>query len=379
VTAAVSTGWRRAAAGALPLWVGTRVAIVLLTIGAGWLLPAGDRGSHPRFLDQWHHWDTDLFRKVAEHGYFSAAYGDRTEAFFPGFPFAMRLVHLLVPDWIAAGMVVAALAGAVACTALYRLAEQEAGELAGRRAVLYLVLFPYAVFLFAGYSEALFLAFATTAWLAARREAWWLAGLLGAGASATRVTGIALGVGLGVQFLAQHWPRRRWRTFVDAKVPALLLPVVPVVAYVAYLHSRTGHWDAYQRALAEGWGRHSGWPFSGLGPTWDLATGTGQTRPFLWSWRAELIAMVLGVVVALVLLAARRWGEAAYVGTAFLMLSTSSYFQSTVRGLLVSFPAFLLLARLSTRVRWLHGAVLTVFAPLCALVVLAFTEGTWLG
>jgi hypothetical protein len=89
--------------------------------------------------------------------------------------------------------------------------------------------------------------------------------------------------------------------------------------------------------------------------------------------------MVLGVVVALVLLAARRWGEAAYVGTAFLMLSTSSYFQSTVRGLLVSFPAFLLLARLSTRVRWLHGAVLTVFAPLCALVVLAFTEGTWLG
>jgi hypothetical protein len=45
----------------------------------------------------------------------------------------------------------------------------------------------------------------------------------------------------------------------------------------------------------------------------------------------------------------------------------------------VWFPAFLLLARVSVRVRWLHGVVLTVFAPLCALVVLAFTEGTWLG
>jgi hypothetical protein len=379
VTETAAPGWRRAASEALPLWLGPRVAIVLLTLGAGWLLPAGDRGSHPRFLDQWHHWDTDLFRKVAELGYFSPAYGDRTEAFFPGFPLAMRVVHLLVPDWIAAGLVVTAVAGAVACTALYRLAAQDAGDLAGRRAVLYLVLFPYAVFLFAGYSEALFLAFATTAWLAARRGSWWVAGLLGAGASLTRVTGIALGVGLGVQFLVQRWPRRRWRTLVDPQLPALLLPAVPVVGYVSYLHAKTGHWDAYQRALAEGWGRHSGLPFSGLQTTWHLAVGGGQSRAFTWSWRAELLAMALGVLVTLVLLLARRWGEAAFVGSAFLMLSTSSYFQSTVRGLLVCFPAFLLLARVSTRVRWLHGAVVTVFAPLCALVVLAFTEGTWLG
>jgi hypothetical protein len=289
------------------------------------------------------------------------------------------VVHVVVPDWIAAGMVVTAIAGAVACMALHRLAAQESGDVAGRRAVLYLVLFPYAVFLFAGYSEALFLAFATTAWLAARRESWWLAGLLGAGASFTRVTGVALGVGLGVQFLVQHWPRKRWRTFVDAKVPALLLPAVPGVGYVSYLHSKTGHWDAYQRALSEGWGRRSVYPFSGLDATWHLATGGGQSRPFQWSWRAELVAMAVGVVVTVVLLLARRWGEAAYVGTAVLMLSTSSYFQSTVRGLLVWFPAFLLLARLSLRVRWLHGAVLTVFTPLCALIVLAFTEGTWLG
>ncbi|HUR52188.1 MAG TPA: mannosyltransferase family protein [Mycobacteriales bacterium] len=374
-----TAGWRSSAAAALPLWLGTRVAAVLLTLGAGWLLPAGDRGPRPRFLDQWHHWDTDLFRKVAEFGYFSPAYGDRTEAFFPGQPLAMRVVHLVVRDWIASGMVVAAIAGAVACVALHRLAAEESGAEAGRRAVLYLVLFPYAVFLFAGYSEALFLAFATTAWLAARREQWWLAGLLGAGASLTRVTGVALGVGLGVQFLVQRWPRDRWRTPLSLDAPALLLPAVPVVGYVAYLHAKTGHWDAYQRALSEGWGRHQGSPLVGWRATWHLATGTGQSRAFLWSWRVELLAMAIGVVVTVALLVSRRWGEAAFVGTNALMLSTSSYFQSTVRGLLVWFPAFLLLSRLSLRVRWLHEAVLIVFAPLCALVVLAFTEGTWLG
>ena len=214
-------GWRPAAAGALPIWVGTRVAAVLLTIGAGWLLPAGDRGSRPHFLDQWHHWDTDLFRKVAEFGYFSPQYGDRAEAFFPGQPMAMRLVHQVVPNWIAAGMVVAAIAGAVACVALYRLAAQDAGDEAGRRAVLYLVLFPYAVFLFAGYSEALFLAFATTAWLAARRGSWWVAGVLGAGASFTRITGVALGAGLAVEYLTRRWQQGGMRAVWSRDVFAL--------------------------------------------------------------------------------------------------------------------------------------------------------------
>lgn len=368
------TGWRRAAAEALPLWLGTRVAVVLLTLGAGWLLPAGDRGSHPRFLDQWHHWDTDLFRKVAQWGYFSPHYPDRAEAFFPGQPLAMRLVHLVVPDWIAAGMVVAAVAGAVATMALYRLGEEDGPEVA-RRSVLYLVLFPYAVFLFAGYSEALFLAFATTAWLAARRDRWLLAGLLAAGASTTRITGVALGAALGVEYLT----RRGWRGFKSSDVLGVLLPAVPVVVYFSYLHGRTGHWDAYARALKEGWGRDTVAPWTALHNTWDLATGSGQSRPFLWSWRAELIAMAVGVVVTVVLLLARRWGEATFVGVNVLVLSTSTYYASSVRALLVWFPAFLLLARTSTRVRWLHPAVVTVFAPLSALMVLAFTAGTWLG
>lgn len=370
-----SAAWRQAAAQALPLWVGTRVAVVLLTLGAGWLLPAGDRGPHPRFLDQWHHWDTDLFRKVAQFGYFSPHYPDRAEAFFPGQPLAMRLVHLVVPDWIAAGMVVAAVAGAVATAALYRLGREDGGPEVGRRAVLYLVLFPYAVFLFAGYSEALFLAFATTAWLAARHDRWWLAGILAAGASTTRITGVALAAALGVEYLV----RRGWKGLRQKAVLGVFLPAVPVVAYFGYLHARTGHWDAYARALKEGWGRDTVAPWTALHNTWHLATGGGSNRPFLWSWRAELLAMAVGVAVTVALLLARRWGEATFVGVNVLVLSTSTYYASAVRALLVWFPAFLLLARLSTRVRWLHPVLLTVFAPLCALTVLAFTEGTWLG
>ncbi|MFD2356882.1 mannosyltransferase family protein [Nonomuraea ferruginea] len=87
-------------------------------------------------------------------------------------------MHLVVPDWSAAGLIVSLVAGAVAMVALARLAEHEGAQ--GWMAVLGLVLFPAAVFLSAGYSESLFLAFAIPAWLAARQGRWPAAAALAA-------------------------------------------------------------------------------------------------------------------------------------------------------------------------------------------------------
>ncbi len=48
----------------------------------------------------------------------------------------------------------------------------------GRRAVLYLLTAPAAIFLMLGYAECLFLALAIPAWHAAARGRWWRAALL---------------------------------------------------------------------------------------------------------------------------------------------------------------------------------------------------------
>lgn len=62
----------------------------------------------------------------------------------------------------------------------------------GTTAVLYLIASPAGFFLAAGYTEALFLAFALTAWLASRRGRWPLAALLAGGASFIRLKAIFL-------------------------------------------------------------------------------------------------------------------------------------------------------------------------------------------
>ena len=96
----------------------------------------------------------------------------------------------------------------------YRLAEEEIGRGAGlagphetngagRRASLYLLFFPTAVFLVAPYSESLFLAGAIPAFYYARRKRWIMAGMFAAVAMGARAAGIFLLFGLLVEFVRQ--------------------------------------------------------------------------------------------------------------------------------------------------------------------------------
>jgi hypothetical protein len=367
---------------ALGVWLATRFVVALVALSAARLATSSTVAQVPGFTELWHHWDADLFYKVARYGYHSPAYSDKTDVDYPGLPLAIRAVHVVVPDWTVAGLVVSALAGCVASIALARLAADEVaadGAVAtGRRAVAALVAFPYAVFLFAGYSEGLFLAFSVTAWLAARRQRWWLAGVLAAGATGTRIIGLALLAGLWVQWATTRsglrgggWRMLARRSARDA--PALLLPVVPVAAFAAYLHARTGHWDSYARAMREGWGREVTWPWAGLQTTWRVAGNLETSSTFHWFWIAELTAVGVGIVLTVVLLRGRRWGEAAYVGSATLLMTASSYWASGVRAVLVWFPLYLLLAR-HPRV---HTVYLWVAAPLMLVFVVAFTSGDW--
>ena len=76
----------------------------------------------PGFGVLWNRWDVQLFVKVARYGYLSPAYPDRTEVDFPGMPLALRVVHVVVRDWVAAGIVIALLASFAAAVALWLLA-----------------------------------------------------------------------------------------------------------------------------------------------------------------------------------------------------------------------------------------------------------------
>lgn len=350
---------RSAGRDGLLLWFGSRAGLLIATLLGS---------TFSAYVASWNKWDAGLFITIAQYGYA----GDPAKppdpglpAFFPGLPAALRLVHLVVPDWAACGLIVSLAAGAVATVALARLAEHEGAS--GWSAVLGLLLFPMAVFLAAGYSESLFLAFAIPAWLAARQGRWPMAAALAAGASCVRITGLFLAVALIVELVAQRKPRQ---------APWLVVPFVPLIAYSIFHYLRSGDWLAWKHAQEAGWGREMVAPWKSWLTTWHSAMGHDD---FAVAFRMEIVGAVVALAVLVWLAVQRRWSEVVYCGLQAAALMTSAYYLSIPRSLLLWFPLWVALARVATRHRWVIVSYALIAGPLMVVNTTRYLSGAWAG
>src|SRR6266481_1581510 len=164
------------------------------------------------WLEIWHQWDAVHFLRLAEVGYSAA---DKFKAwFYPLYPWSVRFVNYLCGDFLGASFLVSGIALLFAVVILRRMAVLEwSGEIA-RRSVFFFLIFPTAFYLHIGYTESLFLALVLGSLFAARKEYWWLAGVLGAFSWMTRANGIILLLTLAMA-LDRDRSRRLRRLFVS--------------------------------------------------------------------------------------------------------------------------------------------------------------------
>jgi Mannosyltransferase (PIG-V) len=364
---------------ACEVWLLTRITVLLLVGAAGYTFPKVYTDLKPvPFAERWAVWDFLHFRTIAQYGYGG---NPRTgpvvplEAFFPGFPITLKIVHSVVGYWAPSGLLISLVAGTIAVVVLSRLAEIDNPAGTGQRTVLFFLLAPPAIFLTAGYSEALFLAFALPAWLAARRGNWPLAGFLTAGAAITRVTGIFLAIALVVEFFTARDGRRRWRD-----LPWLAVPGLPLMVYMGYLYQATGDWVAWSHAQSRGWGRKFVDPVTALVNTWKAGfvhLDGRRTLDFVWMYRLELVAMAIGVMLLVWLLRRRSWGEAIYIFFNLFAFGTSTTYFSVPRATLLWWPLWIGLAAWSLRRPSVKTIYFTVVAPFMVVFVLLFATERW--
>ncbi|ROV64621.1 hypothetical protein D3105_31850, partial [Streptomyces globisporus] len=248
---------------------------------------------------------------------------------------------------------------------------------AGHRTVALFLLSPCAVFLAAGYTEALFLAFALPAWLAAMKHRWALAAVLATLGTAVRVSGLFLAAAIGLLFLLSvraGGGRRAWRS-----AGWTLLPALPPAAYSWFLHAHTGDWMAWKHAQERGWYRTFHPPWEAWANTWTGAFDGTQSTGYAFMFQAELAAMLVGLALVALLVRRRRWPEAVYVVLSLWALGTSYWYTSVPRATLLWWPLWIGLAALSLRRPWFRTVYLCVAAPVTTLVALTFLTGRWAG
>jgi hypothetical protein len=218
--------------------------------------------------DVWARWDSVWFLRIAEHGY---EHLSRSAAvFFPLYPAAVGLLgRVLLGHYILAGILVSLAAGLASFVLLYRLAEGKLGADGARRAVLYLALFPMALFLQAVYSESLYLLLSLAAFLAAERRRFLSAGGVCGLALLTRPVAIALLPALALF---------AWRS--DDRLRNLARLAIAPLMFAAYpLLLSTQRGDPWAFLHAQGfWSRELS-PAGPLGGIWEgLRAGWAGVR-----------------------------------------------------------------------------------------------------
>src|SRR5205085_7054991 len=179
-------------------------------------------------------------------------------AFFPLYPGAVgALGRVFFGHYVAAGVVVSLAAALGSFLLLHRIADQWLGLGGGRRAVLYLAVFPMALFLQAVYSESLFLMLVLAAFVFAEKRRWLPAWTVAGLAILTRVSGVALLPALAL--LAWRSPDRR-RALAGLPLVPAAFSLFPVV-----LWQQTGDFWGFLHSQ-DLWHRHVSYagPFGGL-------------------------------------------------------------------------------------------------------------------
>jgi Mannosyltransferase (PIG-V) len=341
--------------------------------------------------DVWARWDSVWFLRIAEHGYGSLE--GAAAAFYPLYPASVAVLgRVFLGHYVLAGIVVSLAATLAAFVLFHDLAETKLGAEGARRAVLYLALFPMALFLQAVYSEALFLLLSIAAFVLAERRRFLPAGIVTGLALLTRPVGVALLPALAL--LAWRSPKRR-EALAGLAVGPVLFAVYPLFLWWqrddpwAFAHAQdvwTRH-VSYAGPLGGIWdGLRAGWAgvrqlVSGSHTTtyWPAVDGTDPMR--VAAVNLEALAFLV-LFVALTIVAWRRFGAPYGLFAALSLaipLSVPSErwpLLSLPRFGLTIFPLFLALATIGGRPR-LHTAIVSVSAIMLGVAVVQWSLWQW--
>jgi Gpi18-like mannosyltransferase len=395
--------WWQATKAVLPVYLITRLVFLLLTYFSGILffVPnySTEQLSAQGLLYNWYRWDTIRFITVAQAGYVSPDFA----AFFPLYPALERVMNKLTHiDILICGLLISNLAMLGTLIVLHRLTEREFDRETAGRTILYLSIFPTALFLFAAYNESLFLFFMLLCFYSLRRGSWWFAGLFGFLATLTRSIGLFMMPIFVCEYVVQHYPQLRqyWQgrkykqmlDFIPNLLPILLIPIALAI-FAFGLYRRFGDPLAFDHAQMN-WREPLSFPWTAPG----IALKELFANSLLTFDSAHLIIDLTALFFFLALLVLcfvgperlekRHWTFALF---GIMALFYSIIFPgipgaipgapydpipSMQRFVLEIFIGFIIMARFGRR-PWFHQSYLLISLPMLGFFVIQFLTGHW--
>lgn len=294
------------------------------------VLPKSGLFPNQDFLHSLANWDGGHYLGIADGGYDESF----QYAFFPLYPLLINVTNYFTKDFLVAALIVSFASSLLAINFLYQLVKLDFNKNIAQEAVLALLFFPASFYFLTVYNEGLFLFLVVATFLYLRKGNLILATIFAALASATRVTGLAVILGLWAQvFLTSDLNRKSW---------VVLLAPLGFLAYSFFLFQNTG--DPFYFVRAENYWQRS-LTIPGLGFFTALRSLSLETpSPINVNILLDLLFAVFAVGMAFRVTRYLPIGYSVFSLAAILIPLFTPTLLSMPRFTLVVFPIFITIA-----------------------------------
>lgn len=322
------------------------------------------------WLEIWNRWDSVNYLKLAELGYSAAGETRTLMGFYPLYPWMIRVLALGSGRYLISAVVITTVAAFAAGFLFRRLLLLDYPQQLAERAVCLLFIFPTSYFLHIGYTESLFLVLVFGAFLAARSNHWWIAGVLGALSCMTRAMGPILIPALMVEAFLQYRETRRWQwqwlwiAFIG----------VGLLGYLALNFRATGDPFAFLAIRKQYFFSSPAWFWVGIRAkmaAMNFATSDGEMVA-----NQEVFFILLGLVCSVVSWIKLRPSYAVWITGNWLLATSLEFILGVPRYTVVMFPIFILFAQLASRFVW-RIVIVAWSLMFLALFAAQFVRGRW--
>ncbi len=347
-----------------------------------YILPLFDVGEVSNLPTMWGNWDGSHYINLAKLGYenFTEDGEHLFVVFFPLYPWLIRIVHLIIPDYYHCAYIVTNVCFVAGCCFFYALVANEYTKKIAFRAVLLLSLFPVSFFFGAVRTESLFFLTSAACLYYIRKHQFPAAGIWGALAALSRMQGLLLVIPAAVEVLVFYKPftmlkEKRFRDFWKLCYQKVLFIAVMGVGTLIYLgvnYKATGNPFQFLIYQKEHWFQGSTYFTNTLRTMWEQIGSDPVTNRTLWIPQLAIFAFALIILIY----GLRRVSvtHSAYFFVYFLMNYSITWPLSTARYMTCALPMFMVLAMGSHKHPLIYKALLVIFTSFTALFLPLFLK-----
>jgi hypothetical protein len=310
--------------------------------------------------------DGSWYISIAKDGYEKKPFDLEKEhnwAFFPLYPLAVRAVAVFTGNYRLVAIALSNLFFFAALILLHKTVMAFGYDKAvANRAIFYVAAFPASYFFSLPWTSALLLLLSVGSFLAAKRDAWGLAGVCAGLASATHYRGAFLFPALLIFYWQCNRPFK-----LRANIYWLLLAPAGLLIFMGYLYAITGNAFAFADAQAVWkvrWGFFLQPLFTFIISPFELSAG--------WNFRMlNFAAAVTALACGVAWIRRREWAWAFYVFISVITPLSTVTLEGHTRYMAVVFPLFVMLA-IWGRSPLIDQIIRTIFLVMLTLMTVFF-------